>query len=883
MVATTQGAGDGPHGRSPEGSGTATERGVMVKGACARACVAALLLVAASSASAGVLPVGSPVAVNMTDVSGDIAPVAVDGSNASYFVFWGNDGQPSFANHGRRILGTGEPIGTELSFSDQGGFRSTITGVARGTSGEFLAVFSPSGQESYRASGRLFGPDANPSGTQFFLGADETQGDAVVAAVANGYVAVWKALNGSRIFARRFDGSGSPIGQPFEVSGTEEANREGFAVTGLANGGFAIAWNVVSSPVALLIKIYDQAGQAMGSAFPVGAFSASPGIPAIARSGDGFLVAWRRNEGPIRERRIVARRFGGGGVPLGNEFSVSVGASVQYPVIANSETGASTVVWTSGEILVRRYPPDEVVSASEVKVSSSGESNPTYPAVAAHENGDFLVAWRSGAQVKARSFVLCGNGVVTAPEQCDDGNESDGDCCSSACEIELSDPACQCGSGTVTVGEECDDGNAIEGDGCDSNCTFTACGNGKQTEGEECDDGNLVSGDGCDENCQATGCGNGVTTSGEQCDDGNSVEGDGCDTNCTLSACGNGATGGAEECDDGNGMDGDGCDSNCTFTACGNGKQTEGEECDDGNVVSGDGCDENCQATGCGNGVTTSGEQCDDGNQMSGDGCESDCTLSPTRTPTVTRTPSATPTPSATGTSTRTVTLTPTWTPSRTITRTPTETPTPRVVEINVEDASVVPGREVDLRVSLSSSGTSVAATANDLVLGSSQFTLDPSDCRVNPATGKTVIASILSADEEETVVRVFLSGATPTLIPDGVLYTCKLRVRSTVPPGDYYIENREAAAFSPTGEGLRFVEGLGGTVRVSLVPRACPGDCNGGGSVTVEELIRGVNVALGSRTIADCPAFDSNGDGLVSISELVGGVNAALGGCSSE
>ena len=790
MVATTQGAGDGPHGRSPEGSGTATERGVMVKGACARACVAALLLVAASSASAGVLPVGSPVAVNMTDVSGDIAPVAVDGSNASYFVFWGNDGQPSFANHGRRILGTGEPIGTELSFSDQGGFRSTITGVARGTSGEFLAVFSPSGQESYRASGRLFGPDANPSGTQFFLGADETQGDAVVAAVANGYVAVWKALNGSRIFARRFDGSGSPIGQPFEVSGTEEANREGFAVMGLANGGFAIAWNVVSSPVALLIKIYDQAGQAMGSAFPVGAFSASPGIPAIARSGDGFLVAWRRNEGPIRERRIVARRFGGGGVPLGNEFSVSVGASVQYPVIANSETGASTVVWTSGEILVRRYPPDEVVSASEVKVSSSGESNPTYPAVAAHENGDFLVAWRSGAQVKARSFVLCGNGVVTAPEQCDDGNESDGDCCSSACEIELSDPACQCGSGTVTVGEECDDGNAIEGDGCDSNCTFTACGNGKQTEGEECDDGNLVSGDGCDENCQATGCGNGVTTSGEQCDDGN---------------------------------------------------------------------------------------------QMSGDGCESDCTLSPTRTPTVTRTPSATPTPSATGTSTRTVTLTPTWTPSRTITRTPTETPTPRVVEINVEDASVVPGREVDLRVSLSSSGTSVAATANDLVLGSSQFTLDPSDCRVNPATGKTVIASILSADEEETVVRVFLSGATPTLIPDGVLYTCKLRVRSTVPPGDYYIENREAAAFSPTGEGLRFVEGLGGTVRVSLVPRACPGDCNGGGSVTVEELIRGVNVALGSRTIADCPAFDSNGDGLVSISELVGGVNAALGGCSSE
>jgi hypothetical protein len=36
------------------------------------------------------------------------------------------------------------------------------------------------------------------------------------------------------------------------------------------------------------------------------------------------------------------------------------------------------------------------------------------------------------------------------------------------------------------VGEECDDGNNLDGDGCDSNCTITACQNGIMTTGEAC-------------------------------------------------------------------------------------------------------------------------------------------------------------------------------------------------------------------------------------------------------------------------------------------------------------------------------------------------------------------------------------------------------------
>jgi sugar lactone lactonase YvrE len=61
----------------------------------------------------------------------------------------------------------------------------------------------------------------------------------------------------------------------------------------------------------------------------------------------------------------------------------------------------------------------------------------------------------------------------------------------------------------------------------------------------------------------------------------------------------------------------------------------------------------------------------------------------------------------------------------------------------------------------------------------------------------------------------------------------------------------------------------------------ACPGDCNGDRLVSVDELILGVNIALGSAALSDCPAFDQVvTDGVVDVSELVTCVNAALDGC---
>jgi hypothetical protein len=59
-----------------------------------------------------------------------------------------------------------------------------------------------------------------------------------------------------------------------------------------------------------------------------------------------------------------------------------------------------------------------------------------------------------------------------------------------------------------------------------------------------------------------------------------------------------------------------------------------------------------------------------------------------------------------------------------------------------------------------------------------------------------------------------------------------------------------------------------------------CVGDCNGNGVVTVDELIIGVNISLGTQPIDRCPAFDPNHTGTVTIEELIQGVNNLLNGC---
>lgn len=188
---------------------------------------------------------------------------------------------------------------------------------------------------------------------------------------------------------------------------------------------------------------------------------------------------------------------------------------------------------------------------------------------------------------------VCGNGQLELPESCDAG-AANSDAPNAHCR-----PNCTvagCGDGILDDGEQCDDGNDDEGDGCTNHCSL--CGNGIVTAPESCDEGSFNSAApdaSCRLDCRESRCGDGIRDTGELCDDGNVRGGDGCRADCQgVELCGDGIVDrdAGEECDLGDensDVDVDGCRSDCRAAYCGDGVVDTDEDCEGD-----DECSANC-------------------------------------------------------------------------------------------------------------------------------------------------------------------------------------------------------------------------------------------------------------------------------------------------
>ncbi len=138
--------------------------------------------------------------------------------------------------------------------------------------------------------------------------------------------------------------------------------------------------------------------------------------------------------------------------------------------------------------------------------------------------------------------AVCGDGIVTADEACDDGEDNGAGYgfCTEECEL---GPRCGDGQLDEDSPEECDNGTNFDTyasgeDACAPGCVRPPyCGDGLLDTGfgEDCDDGDDNDGayGGCNEDCSlAPYCGDGVLNGDEECDDGNRKNDDTCDTEC---------------------------------------------------------------------------------------------------------------------------------------------------------------------------------------------------------------------------------------------------------------------------------------------------------------------------------------------------------------
>ena len=138
-------------------------------------------------------------------------------------------------------------------------------------------------------------------------------------------------------------------------------------------------------------------------------------------------------------------------------------------------------------------------------------------------------------------------------------------------------------------------------------------------------------------------------------------------------------------------------------------------------------------------------------------------------------------------------------------------------------------------------------------------------------------------------VVLASTATATPTATPVATATataTATASASPTPPPGATATATAPPTATAPappTGTATATQAGTAAatqTATATVVAGSCPGDCDGSGEVTINELITLVNIALGSAPLSACAAGDLDHDGMIAINELITAVNSALNGC---
>ncbi len=203
-------------------------------------------------------------------------------------------------------------------------------------------------------------------------------------------------------------------------------------------------------------------------------------------------------------------------------------------------------------------------------------------------------------------------------------------------------------------------------------------------------------------------------------------------------------------------------------------------------------------------------------------------------------------------------------------------------VTIVLASASAAPGELTTIEVTLGSPAELAVGVQNDIVFPPG---LRVVSCAVNPGIRKeSTVFSLTPVGctpgvSCQSVTALVLSIRDTSAIADGALiYSCMAQTASTVAPGTVLrLTCLNPDASTARGEPLPAACSDGS---VQVVARRCPGDCDGDGSVSIDELVTGVGIALGDHSVGICPAFDRNMNGLVTIDEIVAATRRALSGC---
>jgi Ca2+-binding RTX toxin-like protein len=324
---------------------------------------------------------GNPYQIPATDFGYGDAPAITAMANGGFAVAWSSQ-YGSTGVFAQRFDANGVPVGAKLTASNttSGSFYSpTITALSNGG----LAIGFDYGSGGYYVQPQVATFDAAGTRTGVLavtsLNDTSSYANVDVAALAKGgYVVTYEggtATSYTGVYAQRFNGDGTKNGTEIQVTAPQNyLTSTKSAVTGLADGGFAVTWAKTDNTV--YVQRYDAAGAAAGSAVKLsdGSYTNRGSSPVITSLSDGgYLVAWKA--GGYYAGDAHAQRFDATGAMVGSEIVLAARPYGDGALnIAPQAGGGFVVTWTGDDYHTHTMRYD--AAGMPVLYSLNGDAGP---------------------------------------------------------------------------------------------------------------------------------------------------------------------------------------------------------------------------------------------------------------------------------------------------------------------------------------------------------------------------------------------------------------------------------------------------------------------------------------------------------------------------
>jgi hypothetical protein len=250
----------------------------------------------------------------------------VSDSSGNFVVVWeaaSQDGSYTGV-FGQRYASSGAPLGSEFRVNTYTTAAQRYPGVASDPSGRFVVVWQSNTQDGYGYGvfGQRYASTGAPSGAEFRINivTSGLQTRAGVAADSAGnFVVVWYSDgqdgSGYSVFARRYAGSGAPLGAEFRVNTYTSSGQYTPSVASDSSGGFVVVWHSVGqdgSSYGVFGQRYASSGATLGGEFRVNTYTTdyqyAPSVASVAAG--RFVVVWSSKGQDAWYFGVYAQRYG---------------------------------------------------------------------------------------------------------------------------------------------------------------------------------------------------------------------------------------------------------------------------------------------------------------------------------------------------------------------------------------------------------------------------------------------------------------------------------------------------------------------------------------------------------------------------------------------